>query len=103
VSELPEIDGSRISISHPTEEAAGIDARVHDASPVGIVDEELDRSLRPTTLDDFVNQAQVTDQLRIFIEAARLRLPSSSPPSWACPWSRPPAQPWSERPTSLPF
>jgi Holliday junction DNA helicase RuvB len=73
VSELPEIDGSRISISHPTEEAAGIDARVHDASPVGIVDEELDRSLRPTTLDDFVNQAQVTDQLRIFIEAAKRR------------------------------
>ncbi len=89
MSELPEIDGSRISISHPDadpaapgsgaeevagiDEAAGIDSRVHDASPVGIVDEELDRSLRPATLDDFVNQVQVTDQLGIFIEAARRR------------------------------
>ena len=36
-------------------------------------DEDLDRSLRPPTLADFVNQAQVTDQLAIFIEAARRR------------------------------
>jgi Holliday junction DNA helicase RuvB len=43
--------------------------RIHDAradSP----DEELDRSLRPPTLSDFVNQSQVTEQLAIFIEAA---------------------------------
>jgi len=46
--------------------------RIHDAradSP----DEELDRSLRPPTLSDFVNQSQVTDQLAIFIEAASRR------------------------------
>jgi Holliday junction DNA helicase RuvB len=36
-------------------------------------DSDLDRSLRPPTLDDFVNQAQVTDQLSIFIEAAKQR------------------------------
>jgi holliday junction DNA helicase RuvB len=37
------------------------------------MDEDLDRSLRPPTLTDFVNQAQVTEQLGIFIEAARRR------------------------------
>ena len=35
--------------------------------------EDLDRSLRPPTLTDFVNQEQVTEQLAIFIEAARRR------------------------------
>ena len=43
--------------------------RIHDAR-ADVPDEELDRSLRPPTLSDFVNQAQVTDQLAIFIEAA---------------------------------
>jgi holliday junction DNA helicase RuvB len=37
------------------------------------VDNELDRSLRPSNLSEFVNQAQVTEQLAIFIEAARGR------------------------------
>jgi Holliday junction DNA helicase RuvB len=36
-------------------------------------EEELDRSLRPQRLGDFVNQEQVTDQLGVFIEAARRR------------------------------
>ena len=36
-------------------------------------DEELDRSLRPTRLADFVNQRQVTSQLEVFIEAAKGR------------------------------
>jgi holliday junction DNA helicase RuvB len=36
-------------------------------------DEELDRSLRPKRLADFVNQEQVTGQLEVFIEAARRR------------------------------
>jgi Holliday junction DNA helicase RuvB len=36
-------------------------------------DEELDRSLRPRRLADFVNQVQVTAQLEVFIEAARRR------------------------------
>ncbi len=46
--------------------------QVHDARAVG-ADEDLDRSLRPPTLADFVNQEQVTDQLSIFIEAAKGR------------------------------
>lgn len=36
-------------------------------------DDDVDRSLRPSRLADFVNQVQVTDQLAIFIEAARKR------------------------------
>jgi holliday junction DNA helicase RuvB len=53
----------------PEEEA---DVRVHDAR-ADAPDEDLDRSLRPRTLADFVNQEQVTAQLAIFIEAARGR------------------------------
>ena len=48
------------------------EVRIHDAR-AEVPDEDLDRSLRPPTLADFVNQAQVTDQLAIFIEAARRR------------------------------
>jgi Holliday junction DNA helicase RuvB len=36
-------------------------------------DDELDRSLRPKRLGDFINQVQVTAQLEVFIEAARRR------------------------------
>src|SRR5918999_4669161 len=36
-------------------------------------DDELDRSLRPRELSEFVNQEQVTSQLEVFIEAARRR------------------------------
>lgn len=46
-------------------------ARLGDAAVSG--DEDLDRSLRPRRLGEFVNQEQVTDQLEIFIEAARRR------------------------------
>ena len=48
------------------------EVRVHDAR-ADAPDEDLDRSLRPPTLEDFVNQEQVTEQLGIFIEAARRR------------------------------
>jgi holliday junction DNA helicase RuvB len=37
------------------------------------VDEELDRSLRPRRLADFVGQQAVKDQLSVFIEAAKQR------------------------------
>ncbi|MGH2994581.1 MAG: Holliday junction branch migration DNA helicase RuvB [Solirubrobacterales bacterium] len=46
--------------------------RVGDARITG-EEEDLDRSLRPRRLADFVNQEQVTGQLGIFIEAARRR------------------------------
>jgi Holliday junction DNA helicase RuvB len=36
-------------------------------------DDELDRSLRPRRLAEFVNQRQVTSQLEVFIEAAKRR------------------------------
>jgi Holliday junction DNA helicase RuvB len=36
-------------------------------------DEELDRSLRPRRLDDFVGQPAVREQLGVFIDAARAR------------------------------
>jgi holliday junction DNA helicase RuvB len=65
LSELPEIPGERITTPDG-------DVRVHDAR-AGHADEDLDRSLRPPTLADFVNQEQVTEQLAIFIEAARGR------------------------------
>jgi holliday junction DNA helicase RuvB len=48
------------------------EVRIHDAR-ADAPDEELDRSLRPPTLADFVNQEQVTAQLAIFIEAAQRR------------------------------
>ncbi|CAN5431279.1 Holliday junction branch migration DNA helicase RuvB [soil metagenome] len=55
----------------PTTEGAP-PAPGREAEEVG-ADDDFDRSLRPPTLDDFVGQAQVTDQLAIFIEAARRR------------------------------
>jgi Holliday junction DNA helicase RuvB len=45
---------------------------IHDARAVA-KDDDFDRTLRPPTLADFVNQVQVTEQLGIFIEAARRR------------------------------
>ncbi|MCW2927638.1 MAG: ruvB [Thermoleophilia bacterium] len=36
-------------------------------------DDELDRSLRPRTLDEFVGQQRVREQLRVFIDAAKHR------------------------------
>ena len=43
------------------------------AAPATVVDDELDRSLRPRTLGDFVGQQAVRDQLDVFISAARAR------------------------------
>src|SRR4051812_49162076 len=43
------------------------------AAPAYAADEELDRSLRPRRLGDFVGQRGVKDQLAVFIEAARGR------------------------------
>jgi holliday junction DNA helicase RuvB len=48
------------------------DERLADAHSQG-ADDELDQSLRPKRLGDFVNQQQVTGQLEVFIEAARRR------------------------------
>ncbi len=48
------------------------EVRVHDAK-ADAPDEDFDNSLRPPRFADFVNQEQVTEQLMIFIEAARQR------------------------------
>jgi Holliday junction DNA helicase RuvB len=70
----PDIGANRIRTPGIDGEPVVVDAevRVHDAR-ADIPDEDLDRSLRPPTLADFVNQEQVTEQLSIFIEAARGR------------------------------
>jgi Holliday junction DNA helicase RuvB len=60
----PGIDGEPVPID--------AEVRVHDAR-TEMPEEDLDRSLRPPSLADFVNQEQVTEQLGIFIEAARRR------------------------------
>src|SRR5688572_4159155 len=57
----------------PVRDPAIIAARLGDGAPIAVADEELDRSLRPKHLADFVNQKQVTNKLEIFIEAARRR------------------------------
>jgi holliday junction DNA helicase RuvB len=46
------------------------DARLIDGDPV---DEDLDGTLRPQTLDDFIGQRQVCDNLRVFVQAAASR------------------------------
>src|SRR5918992_3564029 len=46
--------------------------RLQAAATVG-PEEELDRTLRPRALEDFVGQRAVKDQLSVFIEAARAR------------------------------
>jgi holliday junction DNA helicase RuvB len=74
VSGPPDIGGNRIRTPGVEEDPVPVDAevKVHDARAEA-PDEELDRSLRPPTLSDFVNQQQVTEQLAIFIEAAQKR------------------------------
>jgi holliday junction DNA helicase RuvB len=47
--------------------------RLQTPEPEDIAEEELDRSLRPQLLTDFVGQEQVKAQLSVFIEAARAR------------------------------
>jgi Holliday junction DNA helicase RuvB len=42
-------------------------------TPVAIAEDDLDQSLRPRKLSEFVGQARVKEQLEIFIEAARAR------------------------------
>jgi len=74
VSDSPDIGAKRIRTPGVDADPVPVDAevRVHDAR-ADFPDEDLDRSLRPPTLADFVNQRQVTEQLGVFIEAARGR------------------------------
>jgi len=72
MSDLPDIGGRRINLGIDADLPEGAEPRVHDAR-ADLPDQELDRSLRPPSLADFVNQTQVTDQLAVFIEAAKRR------------------------------
>jgi Holliday junction DNA helicase RuvB len=56
----------------PSRDPGIVSARAGDANVAG-GEEDLDRSLRPSRLAEFVNQEQVTRQLQVFIEAARRR------------------------------
>jgi len=54
-------------------ESASIAAARIQSPAVAGGEEELDRSLRPRRIDEFVGQTQIKEQLGIFIEAARRR------------------------------
>jgi len=74
VSELREERG-RVGVSASTERGPirtpGVERiQAAEAEPA---EEELDRSLRPRRLEDFVGQSAVKSQLGLFIEAARAR------------------------------
>jgi Holliday junction DNA helicase RuvB len=60
-------------IRTPDIPAGDDEIRIQDARASVNGDDDLDKSLRPPRLDEFVNQVQVTEQLGIFIEAARKR------------------------------
>ncbi len=66
----PGIEQSREASDAAERESA--EERLADARLAG-GEEDLDRSLRPKRLSDFINQEQVTGQLEVFIEAARRR------------------------------
>src|SRR3954454_16661719 len=68
----PDLGGSRIRTPGIDGDPVPVDAEVklHDARAEA-PDEELDRSLRPPTLADFVNQQQVPAELAIFIDVAK--------------------------------
>ncbi len=66
----PGIEQSREASDAAEGESA--EERLADARLAG-GEEDLDRSLRPKRLCDFINQEQVTGQLEVFIEAARRR------------------------------
>ena len=59
-------------IKSPGADLDAEEIRIHDSRAV-LPDEDFDSTLRPQKLADFVNQTQVTDQLAVFIEAARKR------------------------------
>jgi Holliday junction DNA helicase RuvB len=68
------IRGGGGGIRTPGADALQADYEARIQTPVSVgSDEDLDRSLRPRRLADFVGQPRVKEQLEIFIEAARGR------------------------------
>jgi holliday junction DNA helicase RuvB len=65
-----------VSVARDPSITGGLDAAISEPMATARgegADDELDRSLRPRRLADFVNQRQVTSQLEVFIEAAKRR------------------------------
>lgn len=50
-----------------------IDERITQSAAAGILEERQETTLRPQQLDDFIGQKNVKENLKIFIEAAKLR------------------------------
>ncbi|HET9162896.1 MAG TPA: Holliday junction branch migration DNA helicase RuvB [Solirubrobacterales bacterium] len=69
----PGVEDMRAAPGRGNEGASISDSRALVEAEEAAVDQDLERSLRPPSLADFVNQEQVTEQLAIFIEAARRR------------------------------
>jgi len=44
-----------------------------DQSPPGSAEREFENSLRPREIEDFAGQAQIVENLKIFIKAAKIR------------------------------
>lgn len=44
-----------------------------ESSPAGSAEKEFENSLRPREIDDFAGQAQIIENLKIFIKAAKIR------------------------------
>ena len=66
----PELGASRVEAQQPQQPSVD---RLQAPEVESGAEEELDRSLRPRLLTDFVGQEQVKEQLGVFIEAARGR------------------------------
>ncbi|MDO4672800.1 MAG: AAA family ATPase, partial [Porphyromonadaceae bacterium] len=50
-----------------------MEERITQTSASGLMEERQEASLRPQKLDDFIGQEVAKDNLKIFIEAAKLR------------------------------
>ena len=57
----------------PVIEQQAEDARVVDARKSSVAEEAIERALRPKSLEDYVGQVKVREQLSIFIQAAKQR------------------------------
>src|ERR1044072_6906376 len=56
-----------------TDDLSSGSRRVVSAAPTTPAEEAIERALRPKSLDDYVGQHKVREQLRIFIGAAKMR------------------------------
>ncbi len=50
-----------------------MDERITQGSPLSIEEEHNEKTLRPQYLGDFIGQSKVKDNLKVFIEAAKMR------------------------------